>query len=260
MKYAKYILYIALRKEKNLSYFNEEDFYEPSEGELFFDEMKEKFREILREDVNSELSRLTKENAELRKTVKEYNDKKMELSRRERDIQYKEDNLRRDVEKEFYNKTIEEVFEHLLEDSEVWYAEHIPHEKPKCNLCNEERELVATYPNGEIVKKQCDCARPIYVYEPMISVNKQIKFHKAYKPRYSDHKKCYFTKNYRPNKDYAEAYDCYSEFRIENIFDEFNDDVKEYHETKRYGEKVAFRNKEACQKYCDWLNEKQKEQ
>lgn len=243
-----------------MSYFNEEDFYEPSEGELFFGEMKEKFREILREDVNSELSRLTKENAELRKTVKEYNDKKMELSRRERDIQYKEDNLRRDVEKEFYNKTMEEVFEHLLEDSEVWYAEHIPHEKPKCNLCNEERELIATYPNGEIVKKQCDCVRPIYVYEPMISVNKQIKFHKAYKPRYSDHKKCYFTKNYRPNKDYAEAYDCYSEFRIENIFDEFNDDVKEYHETKRYGEKVAFRNKEACQKYCDWLNEKQKEQ
>lgn len=243
-----------------MSYFNGEDFYEPSEGELFFDEMKEKFREILREDVNSELSRLTKENAELRKTVKEYNDKKMEFSRRERDIQYKEDNLRRDVEKEFYNKTMEEVFEHLLEDSEVWYAEHIPHEKPKCNLCNEERELIATYPNGEIVKKQCDCARPIYVYEPIISVNKQIKFHKAYKPRYSDHKKCYFTKNYRPNKDYAEAYDCYSEFRIENIFDEFNDDVKEYHETKRYGEKVAFRNKEACQKYCDWLNEKQKEQ
>lgn len=248
------------RKEKNLSYFDEEDFYEPSEGELFFDEMKEKFREILREDVNSELSRLAKENAELRKTVKEYDDKKMELSRRERDIQYKEGNLRRDVEKEFYNKTMEEVFEHLLEDSEVWYAENIPHEKPKCNLCNEKRELIAAYPNGEIVKKQCDCAKSIYVYEPMLSVNKQIKFHKAYKPRYSDHKKCYFTKNYRPNKDYAEAYDCYSEFRIENIFDEFNDDIKEYHETKRYGEKVAFRNKEACQKYCDWLNEKQKEQ
>lgn len=243
-----------------MSYFDEEDFYEPSEGELFFDEIKEKFREILREDVNSELSRLTKENAELRKTVKEYNDKKMELSRRERDIKYKEDNFKRDVEKEFYNKTMDEVFEHLLEDSEVWYAEHVSHEKPKCNLCNEDRELIATYPNGEIVKKQCDCTRPLFIYEPVISLNKQIKFHKAYKPRYSDHKKCYFTKNHRPNKDYAEAYDYYSEFRIENIFDEFNDDVKEYHETKGYGEKVAFRNKEACQNYCDWLNEKEKEQ
>ena len=232
-----------------------DDYYDPSEGELFFDEMKEKFREILREDVNSELSRLTKENAELRKIVKEYNDKKMELTRRERDVQYKEDNLKRDVEREFYSKTMDEVFEHLLEDSEVWYAEYIPHEKPKCDLCDEERQMVATYPNGEIVKKQCDCAKPTYVYEPVLSVNKQIKFHKAYKPRYSDHKKCYFTKNHEPNKDYAEAYDYYSEFRIENIYDEFNDDVKEYHEAKRYGEKVAFKNEEACQKYCDWLNE-----
>ena len=229
-----------------------DDYYDPSEGELFFDEMKEKFREILREDVNSELSRLTKENAELRKIVKEYNDKKMELTRRERDVQYKEDNLKRDVEREFYSKTMDEVFEHLLEDSEVWYAECVPHEKPKCDLCNEEREMIATYPNGEVVKKQCDCAKPTYVYEPVISVNKQIKFHKSYK--YSD-KKCYFTKNYKPNKDYAEAYDYYCEFRIEKIYDEFNDEVKEYHKAKRYGEKIAFRNKEACQKYCDWLNE-----
>ena len=229
-----------------------DDYYDPSEGELFFDEMKEKFREILREDVNSELSRLTKENTELRKIVKEYNDKKMELTRRERDVQYKEDNLKRDVEREFYSKTMDEVFEHLLEDSEVGYAERVPHEKPKCDLCNEEREMIATYPNGEVVKKQCDCAKPTYVYEPVISVNKQIKFHKSYK--YSD-KKCYFTKNYKPNKDYAEAYDYYCEFRIEKIYDEFNDEVKEYHKAKRYGEKIAFRNKEACQNYCDWLNE-----
>ena len=207
-----------------------DDYYDPSEGELFFNEMKEKFREILHGDVNSELSRLTKENAELRKIVKEYNDKKMELTRRERDVQYKEDNLKRDVEREFYSKTMDEVFEHLLEDSEVWYAERVPHEKPKCDLCNEEREMIATYPNGEVVKKQCDCAKPTYVYEPVISVNKQIKFHKSYK---SSGKKCYFTKNYKPNKDYAEAYDYYSEFRIENIYDEFNDDVKEYHKAKR---------------------------
>ena len=47
-----------------------DDYYDPSEGELFFNEMKEKFREILHEDVNSELSRLTKENEELRKPLK----------------------------------------------------------------------------------------------------------------------------------------------------------------------------------------------
>lgn len=196
-----------------------DDFYELSEGEMFFDEMKEKFREILCEDVNSEISKLTKENAELRQKVKEYNDKNWDLSRRENDLQYKMDNYKREVENDFYNKTMEEVFEKLLEDSEVWYAEHVPHEKPKCNLCNVERKLVAVYPNGETVTKECECSRPTYIYEPVISLNKEINFHKAYKPRYSDKKKIYFTKNHRPNKNYAEAYDYYSEFRIENIFE-----------------------------------------
>lgn len=140
-----------------------DDFYEPSEVEMFFDEMKEKFREILREDVNSEISRLTKENIELRQKVKEYNDKNLDFSCRERDLQYKIDNYKREVEKDFYNKTMEEVFEKLLEDSEVWYAERVPHEKPKCNLCNEERKLVAVYPNGETVTKECECSRPIYI-------------------------------------------------------------------------------------------------
>ena len=79
-----------------------DDFYEPSEGEMFFDEMKEKFREILREDVNSEINRLTKENAELRQKVKEYNDKNWDLSRRENDLQYKIDNYKREVENDFY--------------------------------------------------------------------------------------------------------------------------------------------------------------
>lgn len=238
-----------------MSWDDFDDYYEPSEGELFFDEMKEKFREILKSDVESELTRLTKENEELRRAVQEYNNEKMELMRKTRELQHKEDNLKREVEREFYNKTMEEVLENLLEDSEVWYAEYVPHEKPKCDLCDEERQMIATYPNGEVIKKRCDCAIPAHVYEPVISVNKEIKFHKAWKPRYSDHKKCYFTKNYKPNKDYADAYDYYSEFRIENIYDEFNEDVKIYHEAKSYGTKIAFRNKEVCQKYCDWLNE-----
>ena len=49
---------------------------------------------------------------------------------------------------------MEEVFENLLEDSDVWYAEHVPHMKPKCNLCNKNRELVATYPDGTTTKNR----------------------------------------------------------------------------------------------------------
>ena len=47
-----------------------ENYYEPSESEIFLDEIREKFRKILREDISYELDKLTKENSELRKTVK----------------------------------------------------------------------------------------------------------------------------------------------------------------------------------------------
>lgn len=151
---------------------------------------------------------------------------------------------------------MEEVFENLLEDSDVWYAEHVPHMKPKCNLCDENRELVATYPDGTMTKKPCECSKSINLYEPIISQNREIIFHKAYNVRYIDDKKIYFVKNYMPNKDFVEAYDYYSEFKIEKIFDDFTDETKEYHKQKRYGERIAFRSQDACQKYCDWLNEK----
>lgn len=234
-------------------YLDYEDYYEPSEGEIFFDEIKEKFREILKSDVSSQIDRLTKENIELRKTVKEYNDKKLELARRENDIKYKEENYKREVEREFYRKTMEEVFENLLEDSEVWYAEYVPHDQPKCSLCDDDRYMTATFPNGEVTKKVCDCKRPIYTYEPALSINKEIKFHKSYNTYY-DEKKIYFKTNHCPDKAYVESYDYYSQFKIERIFDVFDDEVKNYYESKDYGEKMAFRNKEACQQCCDWLN------
>lgn len=229
------------------------DFYEPSEGEIFFDEMKEKFKEILLEDVNNELNKLRSENAKLRKTVEEYENVKSELSIKKNDLEWKIKNVRDEVERDFYNKTIEEVFEQLLEDEEVWYAEYVPHEKPKCNLCNEERKLIAVYPDDKTVSKDCECAKPTHVYEPVTSINQKIKFHKSYKKSGSD-KRVYLVKSYQPNKNYADAYDCYSEFKIKTIYDDFTEEVKEYHEAKCYGEKIAFRNPAACQEYCDWLN------
>lgn len=232
-----------------------DDYYEPSEEDIFFDELKDKFKEILKDDIRRKMENLEKENKGLREQLYNYKNKETELKFKEDSLKCREENYKREVENEFYKKTMEEVFENLLEDSDVWYAESVPHMKPKCNLCDENRELVATYPDGTMTKKPCECSNDIYLYEPVISQNRKIRFHKAYNPRYSDDKKIYFVKNYKPNKNFAEAYDYYSEFKIEKIFDDFTNETKEYHERKRYGERIAFRNKAACQKYCDWLNE-----
>lgn len=233
-----------------------DDYYEPSEEEIFFDELKERFKETLKADIRNKMESWEKENKDLREELNKYKSKERELRIKENSLKCREEDYKREVEKEFYKKTIEEVFENLLEDSDVWYAENVPHMKPKCNLCDENRELVATFPDGTTTKKPCECSKKVYSYEPVISQNRMIKFHKAYNPRYADDKNVYFVKNYRPNKNFVEAYDYYSEFKIEKIFDDFTDETKEYHKQKRYGERIAFRSQAACQKYCDWLNEK----
>ena len=248
---------IAERKKE--MYTEYDDYYEPSEGELFFDELKEKFHEILREDIKTELEKLRKENTDLKRTVKEFRNKEIRLNEKCRELQYREENLKREVEKEFYQKNMTEVFEGLMEDYEVWYAENVPHEKPKCNLCDENRDLIAVYPNGEKVKKRCECSCKEYWFEPVTSCLEAVQFHKAIHPRYSEGKKFYFKKEYIPNKKFSDAYETYREFHIDNTYDEFNDDVKYYHKHKGYGNRISFRSKEECQKYCDWLNENKKQ-
>lgn len=142
-------------------YLDYDDYYEPSEEEIFFDELKEKFKETLKADVRDKMKCLEIENKDLREQLDSYKSKERELRSKERELRSKEDSLKcreenykREVEKEFYKKTMEEVFENLLEDSDVWYAEHVPHMKPKCNLCNKNRELVATYPDGTTTKNR----------------------------------------------------------------------------------------------------------
>lgn len=135
-------------------YSDYDDYYEPSEEEIFFDELKEKFKETLKADVRDKMKCLEIENKDLREQLDSYKSKERELRSKEDSLKCREENYKREVEKEFYKKTMEEVFENLLEDSDVWYAEHVPHMKPKCNLCNKNRELVATYPDGTTTKNR----------------------------------------------------------------------------------------------------------
>ena len=99
-----------------------DDYYEPSEEEIFFDELKEKFKETLKADVRDKMKCLEIENKDLRRQLDSYKSKERELRSKKDSLKHREENYKREVEKEFYRKTMEEVFENLLEDSDVWYA------------------------------------------------------------------------------------------------------------------------------------------
>lgn len=244
-----------------MSYYDyDEPYWEPSEADELFDEIKDKLIDSAKSSLKNDMDMLRSENTYLKKRNEELEKKIYEVEQKERELDYKEKNLKREVEKEFYAKNVRDVFEEWLNHAEVWYAENIPYDRPKCNLCNENRQWVLEFPDGSIINKYCTCNQKDYVYEPRISQSVWSKFHKTKVKESILGDKCrvYLKSSYEPNKEYADAYDCYCEFRIDRVFETFTDEAIEYHKNKQYGERLAFESKEECQKYCDWLNEERK--
>lgn len=231
-------------------------YYEPSAADIFFDEIKDKFREYLTDDVKYELERLTKENENLKDRNSKLSDENYKLNAEKRNAEWSKESIRREVENEFYSKAIDEVFAPYIENVDVYYAEHTPHEQPKCNLCDNERNLVHEFPNHQKVKTACECSQRIYYYEPKIATASTLQY--RIKPsRYNSERKYYVDKYkaYRPDSRYDDY--GYADFKILHIVDIFDDDTIDLRYTLSYGEKIGFKTEEECQKYCDWLNNKE---
>ena len=239
-----------------MSYWDyDEPMWEPSEADELFDELKSKLVDAAKASLKSDMESLKSRNEYLEKRNKELENKAWAVEQKEHDIEYKAQNLRREVEKEFYKAAIEDIFKDMIEKSQLWFAEHKPHEKPKCDKCNENRNWVLIWPNGDKVTKKCDCAKLDYWYEPtevwIDTLRYRIQNSNYQSERY-----------YRLDKTYDRiggAYNDYSyaDFGIQFVYDKFCDDVIEKREQLGYGKKIGFKSKEECQKYCDWLNKKE---
>ena len=78
-------------------YEDETGYYDPSDADIFFDEMKEKFREYLTDDVKNKLDRLTKENAELREKNSKLKDENYKLNSEKNRAEWSKDSIRREI-------------------------------------------------------------------------------------------------------------------------------------------------------------------
>jgi hypothetical protein len=175
--------------------------------------------------------------------------------RKEGELKRKADNLLKEVKEEFYKTAIEDMFKDALEEAVLWFADNKPHKKPKCNKCDNNRNWVLYWPNGEKNSRSCDCARFDYWYEPQETYISKLKYkvHNDNSPHLRYYK---LEKSYQNTK--ATLFDdfSYNDFHIVFAFDKFDDDVIEVHEKQlRYNQYIGFKTKEACQEYCDWLND-----
>lgn len=235
----------------------EEPYWEPSEADELFDEIKSKLVDAAKSSIKADMESLRSRNEYLENRNKELESKAREVEQKERDLQYKADNLRREVEREFYKTSIEDIFKEALEESTLWFADHKPHTRPKCDKCNDDREWEFIWPNGKKVTHQCDCAMYDYWYEPQETCLITLKY-KVHDSKYPSERYYRLDKNHNVVK--TSWYDDYShsDFRIQFVYDKFCDDVIEKHNELGYGSYIGFKNKEECQKYCDWLNDQKK--
>jgi regulator of replication initiation timing len=238
--------------------YYEEPYYEPSVADEILIEFQQKMKDVLLESIKSEIKSIAEENSTLRAENKKLKEKQHEVDRRERDLKYKEDNLKREVEKEFYQSNIGDTLKQYIEDCEIWFADVERYQNKKCDLCNEERELIVKFPNGKITKTDCDCAKFLSKYIPALSTISLIEFGKR-NSRYSSERKFYLSRSYSPPENRLDYDYEYQEFKIYHVVDEFNENTIELHENKKYSERLGFRSKEECQKYCDWLNQNKKD-
>ena len=240
-----------------MSYWDyEEPMWEPSEADELFDEIKSKLIDAAKDSLKSDMEYIKSRNEYLEKRNKELEDKAREVSNKESDLEYKSRNLRREVEKEFYKAAIEDIFKDMIEKSQLWFAENKPHEKPKCDKCDENRNWVLTWPNGEKVTKKCDCAQPDYWYEPKEAWIDTLRY-RIQNSNYQSERYYRLDKTYdRIGSEYNDY--SYADFGIQLVYDKFCDDVIEKRKQLGYGKKIGFKSKEECQKYCDWLNERRR--
>lgn len=243
-----------------MSYWDyEEPYWEPSEADELFDDIKSKLIDAAKSSIKADMEALKSRNEYLESRNHELEKNAYEVSQKERDLQYKADNLRREVEREFYKTAIEDIFKEALEESTLWFADHKPHARPKCDKCNDNRDWVLTWPNGEKTSRRCDCSNPDYWYEPQETYIDTLKY-KVRDSNYQSERYYRLEKSHQNTKSnsYYDDYS-YNEFRITFVYDEFCDDTVEKHDQLGWHNYIGFKSKEECQKYCDWLNEQRED-
>jgi len=218
-----------------------DDFYnEPSEFEQQVDELKDSLMGAVKKEFVEEMDRLKKENAELQGVRQNLDQIKREYNQKVVELDMQKQNLKSEVRRE---RLVE-----LMGDfkAELYRAYSNRKDGPKCNKCDEARNIYYKSPLGKQLVETCDCKNRIVYYEPKPHICSSFelrngKFMAWYKP-YSHSTNAdgmefeFVGSSNVPNKIYSgEDYELINERHFD----------------------VYFKTEEECQKYCDWLTVKE---
>ena len=216
-----------------MSCYDDEFYREPSEFEMQIEELKNSLLDAVKSEYVEEMERLRKENAELQKVKKDWENIQSEFSAKHRQLENEKRQLESKVRRERLGELMKELNVTLFS---VGY-EYV--QRPKCDKCNDKRQYEFTSPTGKPMTETCECAKRDTVYIPEESIMSEM--------RGRDGKITAWYKTYR---DSDEGLTLSSSTVLQKIYSP----EMPFENIERYG--TLFRNEEDCKAYCDWLNSK----
>lgn len=219
-----------------------EDFVDFWDDTPEFDEQIEEFKTALRADVKREIKELIERLQKELDELKDYKARKSEIERKYHDEIAKMAKAEADIERKYRNKKAQEI---LAECCAVGWRAAWRYDKPKekCDKCDEDGYITFYSPQGTKYREQCKCRRRKVIYYPA-----EVRLARIYANKSPETVQFYYDKVQGDNGSYSDYVRCYvvhsSDFKPE-IIDSYSYDA-------------VFENKEDCEKYCEWLNNKEK--
>lgn len=192
------------------------------------EEIKSYVLSNIRKEHIDEMDRLIAENKELR----EFRDRKEEIEREHSLLVANFEEETRNAKSLAKKARLKELFGDNF--VEAWGTEIEYIIKPKCNKCDEKRFINFKSPSGREYSEPCECSKKIKIYKPiqlqLITIESGLSDSNYYYAHYEG--------NYT-NGERMYAVNAYKREPFEEVFSD-----------------TYFLDKETCQAYCDWENNK----
>ena len=223
-------------------YFEDDFYYEPSEFEQQIDEFKACLMKSVKEEFLQRMEALEKENAALR----EFRDDKQAIIR---DCENKVAKAHQEAicaEEKWKNARLHKLLGDFL--TVGWKVGYKYEYGPKCDKCDDNRDIHFQSPQGNKCKEPCKCAKYIVWYFPQEAILSKIYVR---------------TNNFMSGID-LDWHNRYYTVQHEDDYDKY-EVASDVYETGFVCEKVdnkyraTFLAENDCQRYCDWLNAQEAE-
>lgn len=146
-----------------MSFYDPEYYQEPSEFEQMVEEFKSALAGSIKDEHTQKIDQLTRENAEMREKLKNLSNLETEANLAKRKAEMDVVRAKEEARQEFRKARAMEVLAELTEPR--WRLHQKPHQKPKCDQCDNQRWFHFKSPQGRDMSERCVCSECTYTWE-----------------------------------------------------------------------------------------------